>query len=280
MSIQPPALPTSAEWLEALAALPGVDDDLVLAEQLVRRGAEIGTVLRRGRLERNRKTSISDFVTAADTAAEEDIAAALTLLRPADGQLGEEGAARESTSGRTWIIDPIDGTYNFASGLTNWCSAIALRGNDESVIGAVRQETTGETWLGRVGGDGSGDAWLNGDRLAPLPDQPLTDVSLATYLHPTRIADPDVLQPWLAACSEPATVRVLGSGSCDLAGVASGRLGAFLQHSTADWDWYPGTALVRAVGGRVRVVHHRGFRWHLAGGAAVVDRLEELVTGA
>lgn len=284
MSGPPPDLPSTADWLDAIAALPEIGDDLVLAEQLVCRGAAIGAELRRGRLDRIRKTSVSDIVTVADTAAESDIAAALAVLRPDDGMLGEEGAARVSASGRTWIIDPIDGTYNFASGLAHWCSAIALRGNDElrgnddSVLGAIRQESVGETWLGRVGPDGRGRAWLNGRPLAPLPDLPLDQVCLATYLHPTRVADPDVLQPWLAACGEPATLRMLGSGSCDLAGVAAGRLGAFLQHSTPDWDWYPGTALVRAVGGHTRVVHHRGLRWHLAGGAATVRRLAELLT--
>lgn len=279
MPSQPQAMPTREQWLDALSARPGVEDDLVLAEQLVCRGTAIGAQVRRGTVQRSRKTSISDIVTAADTTAEADIAAALARLRPADGVLGEEGASGQSRSGRTWIIDPIDGTYNYASGLANWCSAIAVRGDDGSLIGAIRQETVAETWLGTVAADGSGSAWLNGRPLPRLPDLPLTQVSLATYLHPARIADPDVLTPWLAACSEPATLRMLGSGSCDLAGVASGRLGAFLQHSTPDWDWYPGTALVRAVGGRVRVVEHRGFRWHLAGGAAAVERLEELVTG-
>ena len=78
---------------------------------LVERGAALGTMLRREPLERIRKTSISDIVTAADhAAAEEEIVAALTALRPDDGILGEEGAARESRNGRQWIIDPIDGT--------------------------------------------------------------------------------------------------------------------------------------------------------------------------
>ena len=276
---EPTTAPTPA-WIESLADRSDIVDDAVLATLLVERGAALGTMLRREPLERIRKTSISDIVTAADHAAEEEIVAALTALRPDDGILGEEGAARESRNGRQWIIDPIDGTYNYAHEIGNWCSAIALRDNDGGLLGAVRRELTDETWVGGVTADGRPSTQLNGRLLTPMPDLPLEQICLATYLHPARIGDPNVLEPWLAAARGPATIRVLGSGSCDLAAVATGRLGAFMQSGTADWDWYPGLALVLGAGGHAQVLHHRGYRWHLAGGERTVRALADLLTSA
>ena len=72
---------------------------------------------------------------------------------------------------------------------------------------------------------------------------------------------------------------MLGSGSCDLAGVAGGRIGVWAQHSCPDWDWLPGQALVVAAGGRAEVVEHRGHRWHVAGNhQAVAELLAVLLT--
>ncbi len=271
------ALSETEDWIAGLRTGPAADGDLALAEALVRRGAAIGADRQGGPLTRTRKTSVSDFFTEADARAEADIVAALTALRPEDAIVGEEGARASGASGRSWIIDPIDGTYNYASGLRHWCSAIALRGAGDALVGAIRQESADETWTGVIERDGRARAWLNGIRLGRLPDRALSEVALATYLHPTRFGNPDIMQPWLAACGESATLRMLGSGSCDIARVAAGRLGGFLQHSTSDWDWYPGVALIRGVGGVARVVEHRGFRWHVAGGERIVDRIADLL---
>lgn len=220
------------------------------------------------------KTSISDVVTSADHAAESLITEALLRERPDDGLLGEEGTERASASGRRWVIDPVDGTYNFHSGLPYWCSALALEDADGAVLGAVHQPVTGETWLG--GPDHP--TTLNGAPLEPLADRPLEACSLATYVHPSTLADPDVREVWLALASGCATPRILGSGSCDLAGVAGGRVGVWAQHSVPAWDWLPGQALVHAAGGRTHVVEHRGHAWHLAGNHRAVDDLLGVLT--
>lgn len=267
------------DWLTDLARAAERDDDRWLAEALVRRGWAVGSHWLGGELTRQTKTSVSDFLTQADAQAEADIAAAIRAFRPDDGILGEEGTSSTGASGRRWIIDPIDGTYNYASRLETWCSAVALQGPGANLIGAIRQDSIEATWLGQVSDDGAA-AWLNGSRLPRLADVPLAQVSLATYLHPTYLANPDALEPWLAACGGSATLRMNGSGSCDLARVATGRLGAFLQHSTADWDWYPGVALVLGAGGVAETVEHRGFRWHVAGGAGAVAQLIDRLRSA
>jgi fructose-1,6-bisphosphatase/inositol monophosphatase family enzyme len=70
---------------------------------------------------------------------------------------------------------------------------------------------------------------------------------------------------------------MLGSGSVELASVAAGRLGAWLQRNPPHWDWLPGAALVTAAGGQVEVVSHRGQRWHIAGNGRAVAELRRLL---
>lgn len=241
--------------------LPTDIDDATLAAELTRRAAELAARMRAEGLAGEQKTSISDVVTAADHAAEELVAGALKRLRPDDGVVGEEGAEAASASGRTWVIDPVDGTYNFLSGLGTWCSAIALRDREGIVLGAVHQPAVGEAWLG--GRDLP--TTLNGQPLGGLGDLPLSEVAIATYLHPAVLDEDDLREPWLAAISGAATVRMFGSGSCDLAAVAAGRIGVWAQQSVPEWDWLPGAALVTAAGGRAEQVEVRGRTWSVAG---------------
>jgi myo-inositol-1(or 4)-monophosphatase len=250
-----------------------VTDDLALAAELVRdAGMLAARMLRRG-LDTHHKTSVSDVVSAADHAAEELVVNRLRQERPDDGVIGEEGT--ELPGQRTWFIDPVDGTYNFLSGLPFWCSAIALaeRADPDSpwvpVLGAVYHPSADELWLGGVQHPTS----CNGVPVPRLVGAPLSQLSVASYLHPATLPDDGARQPLLFALQGAATVRMLGSGSIELASVAGGRLGAWVQHDSLDWDWLPGMALVTAAGGTTDVVEHRGHRWHIAGNLDVVSEI-------
>lgn len=243
------------------ADIPAGVDDATLALALTRRAGGLAARMRAEGLAGEQKTSVSDVVTAADHAAEALVAGTLARLRPDDGIVGEEGAEAQSLSGRTWVIDPVDGTYNFLAGLSTWCSALALRDAEGTVLGAVHQPAVDESWLGGRGRPTT----LNGTSVGELVDLPLAQVAIATYLHPPVLPDADLREPWLAAISGAATVRVFGSGSCDLAAVAAGRVGAWVQQSVPEWDWLPGAALVEAAGGRAEQVEVRGTVWSVAG---------------
>ncbi|MHA7126566.1 inositol monophosphatase family protein [Janibacter indicus] len=244
-------------------------DDVALAAALTREAAQLAARMRAEGLRAQRKTSISDVVTAADHAAEELVASSLARLRPHDGIVGEEGAEATSTTGRTWVIDPVDGTYNFLSGLGTWCSALALRDGSGLVLGAVHQPAVEEAWIG--GRDLP--TRLNGTPVGQLADLPLAEVAMATYLHPAVLPDDSLREPWLAAVSGAATVRMFGSGSCDLAAVAAGRIGVWAQQSVPEWDWLPGAALVTAAGGRTEQVEVRGHVWSVAGRPTAVEQV-------
>ena len=250
-------------------------DDLELAASLVREAGLLARGMRRAGLDVQHKTSVSDVVSAADHAAEELIVARLRAQRPGDGVVGEEGT--NEPAARTWFIDPVDGTYNFLSGLPFWCSALALADADRDgagpVLGAVYHPPSDELWLG--GRDQP--TTRNGEPVARLADRALREVSVASYLHPDTIPDDAVRLPLLRALRVAATVRMFGSGSIELASVAAGRLGGWVQYDCYDWDWLPGAALVHAAGGATAVVPISGHRWHIAGSRRVVDEISQLL---
>lgn len=252
-------------------------DDLALAADLVREAGQLAARMLRQGLDTHHKTSVSDVVSAADHAAEELVVRRLREARPDDGLIGEEGANHPGE--RTWFIDPVDGTYNFLSGLPYWCSALALaeRGAPGVAaapsVGAVYHPFADELWLGGPGHPTS----CNGVPVPRLVDTALSQLSLASYLHPQTLTDHDACEPLLRVLRGAATIRMLGSGSLELAAVAGGRLGGWAQLDSLDWDWLPGAALVTAAGGATEVLHHRGHRWHLAGNRQAVAELRALL---
>jgi myo-inositol-1(or 4)-monophosphatase len=237
-----------------------------LAADLVR---ETGTMAREMLdlgLETRYKTSLSDVVSAADHAGEERISARLAESRPDDGLIGEEGA-RKAGEGRTWYVDPVDGTYNFLSGIPYWCSAVGLVDADGPLLGAVYFPDVDQLWLGGR----ETPTTLNGEQVPMLPSRSLSEISVATYFHPRHLSDRRRVTAWQSVVAAAATLRILGSASIDLAGVASGRLGVFLQANLNGWDWYPGAALVIGAGGVADEVVVGTSRWQVAGNAQAVE---------
>ncbi len=251
-----------------------LDDDARLAAALVREAGQLARRMRTGGIDAEEKTSVSDLVTAADRAAERLVVQRLRAERPEDAIVGEEGTDHAGTSGRTWVIDPVDGTYNFVAGLDWWCSALALTDGDDLVLGAVAHPHDDEVYLGGPALPTTG----NGVALAPIEDRPLAAVCAATYLHYPR-ATPEIAACVARVASGAATVRMLGSGSMDATAVARGHLGVVFQHSVPDWDRLPGAALIRGAGGVARQVEAGGTTWAVAGGRSAVDDVCRALTG-
>lgn len=250
--------------------------DARLALELVRDAGRLALRMRADGVDRVEKTSITDIVTAADHAAEALVVRRLREERPDDGILGEEGSEQASASGRTWVVDPVDGTWNFFHGLTWWCSALALAEAEEVLLGAVSHPHDGTAW---VGGPGR-PTTRNGVRVSEIEDRPLATAAVATYLHPPWYADPEVHGAFARVAGRAATLRMLGSGSMDLAAVADGRLDLWFQHSVPAWDWLPGKALVEGAGGATARVVAGGKEWSVAGApTAVGEALVALADG-
>lgn len=256
------------------------DSDEHLAQSLVYNAARMAWRMREAGVDTEFKTSVSDLVTDADRGAEQFVSGVLEALRPEDGIIGEEGASRASTSGRTWIIDPVDGTYNFAAGNDYWCSALALVEGDPAnpsqvLLGAVHRPAMGYTWFGGL----TQPTTRDGQGVEKLVDAPVDQLCLGTYLHPQFMKDDAIRAAWLGVASEFATVRMLGSASVDLGSVADGTLDVWMQHSVADWDWLPGLALVEGAGGTGTKVEAGGVTWCIAGNSQAVSQVVALLEG-
>lgn len=248
--------------------------DAELAARLVREAGALARRMRAEGLETEHKTSISDVVTAADRAAEQLIVETLLRERPDDGVLGEEGSAREGTSGRRWVIDPVDGTYNFVAGLDWWCSALALVDGDELVLGAVHHPATDRTF---VGGPGL-PSTVDGVALPRLADRPLAESCLTTYLHPPSYGG-EVGAAFDRLAGGAATLRMLGSASMDATAIAEGSLHVRCQHSLPPWDDLPGAALILGVGGVTTTVDAGGVTWTATGVPTAVADIVAALSG-
>jgi myo-inositol-1(or 4)-monophosphatase len=218
------------------------------------------------------KSVSADLVTDADAAAERAAVAVIREHRPHDAILGEEGAAHDGTSARRWLVDAIDGTVAFASGLPGWCSAVALEDGHGALAAAIA-DPLGELHTA-VRGEG---AKINGERARLRPARPLHTAHVATFLRQDRLVSPGVRATAHALLDRAGLLRHAGPGSLELAWVAGGRLDAWVQPETDPWDWLPGALLVTEAGGVARTVE-RQTRWHVAGPSALVDEIVELLT--
>ena len=209
------------------------------------------------RANRVEKKGAIDLVTEADLRSEEAVFELLGRRFPEDGVLSEESAARSGTSGRRWIVDPLDGTVNFAHGFPCWAVSIALESEGEIVLGVVLDPVTGERFEAVRGGG----AFLNGDRLSVSSTGDLNDALLCTGFPYDIREEPDrVLRLFEALILRSQGVRRPGSAALDLCHVAAGRADGFWEEKLHPWDTAAGILLVREAGGVVSTFEGGPYR--------------------
>ena len=216
------------------------------------------------------KSSGTDMVSEMDRAAEALIVDGLRARRPDDGILGEEGSARDGTSGVRWVIDPLDGTTNYLYGFPSWGVAVGVEVDGTAVAGAVRDPVHGETFSAWTGGG----AWCDGRRLGVSGPPTLATALVGTgfaYDSSTRAAQADVLRGVLPNVRD---VRRAGAAAVDLCWVAAGRLDAFFERGLAPWDWCAASVIVREAGARAL---RTDDGLHLAAPPQLFDDLLDLV---
>ena len=225
------------------------------------------------------KSSLADIVTEADREVEALIRSRLRAARPDDGFLGEETGAEAGISGITWVVDPIDGTVNYAYGIPAYNVSIgAVRGEPdpetwEALAGAVNAPALGETFAAARGHG----AWSNGIRLA------VTETTPAGALLATGFGyDPATHEGDIATVARvmpmARDVRRMGAAALDLAFVAAGRLDGYFERGLRPWDFAAGALLVEEAGGVVSRMDIDSPRPMLvAGGAGVHARLHAIL---
>ncbi|MEP0155957.1 histidinol-phosphatase [Pseudophaeobacter sp.] len=188
-----------------------------------------------------------DPVTIADRAAEQAMRALLAELRPQDGILGEEFPAKAGTSGRTWVLDPIDGTRGFISGTPTWGVLIALSQDAGPVLGVIDQPYTAERF--------SGSADL-AEMTGPLGRRPLKTRSIQDLSEAILFTTfPEVGSPEERAGFERVAQQVkltrYGMDCYAYALLAAGQVDLVIEAGLNAYDIQAPIAVIEAAGGRV-----------------------------
>ena len=223
-------------------------DMRLLAAQAVAR--EAGAVARRRFLDRSFTVGFKgrqDFLTEVDGETEALIAQRLLEIFPSDGFIGEESKARPAgEGGAAWVVDPIDGTANFARGVPHFCVSIASVAAGKVEVGVIYDPVRDELFAGRRGGG----ARLNGALIRASGASSLANSAVEVGWN--LRAGPDQYVALLRrVASTGASPSRTGSGALAIAYVAAGRLDGFVEHHIHAWDCLAGIMLVTEAGGYV-----------------------------
>ncbi|WP_180136808.1 inositol monophosphatase family protein [Desulfoluna butyratoxydans] len=189
-----------------------------------------------------------DLVTEADTASEKAIIETLTRAFPDHDILAEESGATEKKSPYRWVIDPLDGTTNFAHGLPLFSISIAFQAHGETCFGVVFNPVTNELFTATKG-EG---AFLCG-RSISVSDAPTLEESLLVTGFPYNAREilPGLMARFEACLDAAQGVRRLGSAALDLCYLAAGRFDGFWEENLKAWDTAAGVLIAQEAGARV-----------------------------
>jgi len=194
------------------------------------------------------KEGINNPVTEADHAAEKAIIDIIQLNFPNHFILSEETGEIVTDSEYKWIIDPIDGTINFANGIPLCCVSIGVEKAGEIIMGAVYAPVLNELFFAEKGAG----ATLNDKKIRVGNKTEVIKSCLVTGFPYTYLDEPNgPLQIFEKLIRKGVPVRRLGSAAIDLCWVAAGRFDGFYEHKLSAWDSAAGFLIVQEAGGRV-----------------------------
>jgi myo-inositol-1(or 4)-monophosphatase len=192
------------------------------------------------------KSSAIDLVTDVDQASERLILERIETARPADGILSEEAGARDGRNGYVWIIDPLDGTTNYAHRIPHFAVSIAIERDERREIAVVYDPVKEELFSAERGGG----AFLNGERIHVSETHELERALLATgFAYDVHSGRADNVEYFARFIRRAQAVRRAGSAALDLAYLACGRFDGFWELDLHAWDVAAGYLLVEEAGG-------------------------------
>jgi myo-inositol-1(or 4)-monophosphatase len=194
------------------------------------------------------KGTPTNLVTEMDGLAEALVIERLLGAFPDDAILAEERGAVSGRSGRRWIIDPLDGTTNYAHGVPVFAVSLALQVGDRVTLGVIHDPNQRETFVA----ERDGGASCNGVALAVSATPTLNEGLLVTgFPYNIREARGNNLAEYSAFSLRAQGVRRMGSAVIYLAYVAAGRVDGYWELRLGPWDVAAGALMVEEAGGRV-----------------------------
>ncbi|MBL8017384.1 MAG: inositol monophosphatase, partial [Ignavibacteria bacterium] len=194
------------------------------------------------------KSEYSDLVTEVDKLSEKKIIEVIHKSFPDHNILGEEGGNQNKTSDYVWIVDPIDGTVNFAHSLQLFCVSIALEVKGEIVLGIVYSATTGEKYFAEKGKG----AYLNGKKISVSDIELLRDSLLVTGFPYDAMNNSDhCIDHFVNFIKMGLPIRRLGSAALDICYLACGRFEGFWEVFLHPWDVAASYLILLEAGGKI-----------------------------
>lgn len=244
--------------------------ELLQLAQRVGREAAAMLMNRPAELQVETKSTAIDVVTQMDIKVEAFIVQELLAARPDDGLIGEEGAARESSSGITWVIDPLDGTVNYLYDLPGWNVSIAAKDQEGQLIGVVTAPSINSTWWAVRGGG----AFLNGRPIRCNDPIEMNRALLATgFQYDTAHRDQQI-EHVSKALPIIRDIRRNGAAAVDLCHVAMGRVDGYYEHGLKEWDWAAAGLIATEAGARFGLYGQAPYMMTLAAGPHLFQELE------
>jgi myo-inositol-1(or 4)-monophosphatase len=200
-----------------------------------------------------------DLVTEVDEQAERVIKEILLGAFPSYEMLAEESGRSSGQEDARWIVDPLDGTTNYAHGLPIFCVSIALERAGEVIVGVVHDPMREETYLAQRGGG----ATLNGEPIRVSDTDEPIQALIATGFPYDRAEMPEALELFGRFAAITRGMRRLGSTALDLCYVAAGRLDGYYERGIWAWDIAAGGLILEEAGGKV--TDYRGAGLNLEG---------------
>ena len=229
--------------------------EMPFAKQTV---VKAGAILRKGMGQKrpvNYKGRV-DLVTAFDIASEEFIKGEIARVFPRHAVLAEESGQSEKPSSHVWIIDPLDGTTNYAHGYPAFCVSIGLEVDGEMALGAVYDPVRDELFHAAVGRG----AFLNRQRIHVTDERRLSRSLLGTgFPYDIAESDDDNLDNFARMYKMAQAIRRGGSAALDLCYLACGRFDGFWELKLHPWDSAAGSVIVREAGGKVTDFHGKRY---------------------
>lgn len=188
-----------------------------------------------------------DLVTDADIASEQLISAGILAQFPEHRLTGEEGAVGSKENGYRWLIDPIDGTTNFAHGQPHWAVSICLEHDGTPVLGVVYDVPKREMFTA-IAGQG---AYLNGERIHVSTHANLKQAIGATGFSYDVSERERSYRLWESFSDNARAMRRYGAAALDMVWVACGRLDFYFERPINNWDISAGVVICQEAGGTV-----------------------------
>lgn len=219
------------------------------------------------------KSTAIDIATQMDLASEKLIVDAILAARPGDGIIGEEGANRESTSGVTWVIDPVDGTVNYFYGLPGWSISIAVKDKNGALVGVVHSPTTNSTWKASRGGG----AFLNDMRIECNNPVELNRALLSSGFAYDVASRTEQLKIVNALVPKIRDLRRIGSAAADICHVATGLVDGYFETGLKEWDLAAAELIAKEAGAIVETREWHGFNLTVAAGPQLFEQISRAI---